>query len=235
MTGAAPASGTGTRPAAPPRSGLFVWLKFVFALLAILAFFAGPAAAAEPQANGQVISSSSADLDGDGRAETVEVVMSQGRRWLDGEPWCGAGDKWQGEFVLRVKRQGRVVSQRPWHELSPAQAAAGEEAFFWAPEFRLVFVDYNGDGRLDFNLGQYGSCNGNLYILLTLDQKDRLTTLPIQDRQALFVSPASRDNSSAAIKARDGVLTYSYYDNVRGGMVNQRLKWQGGMFRPAPE
>jgi len=49
----------------------------------------------------------------------------------------------------------------------------GEQLSFWAPRFTLVFRDYNGDGEIDFNLGQYGICEGMIFGYLRLEEMAR--------------------------------------------------------------
>lgn len=198
------------------------------ALVLWFSFMAGAASAAPTPV---VIASAQADLDGDGLSETLEVVLLQGRRFLDAEPWCGAGDKWEGGFALRVRRGEALLDQRAWGELFYPAGNAEEPAFFWAP-LTLVLADYNGDGRPDFNLGAYGSCNANLYRLFSLTPQGRLAELPVQGGRALAVSGAGRNNSTPLIRAEDGVLGHTYYDNTRGREITVRYSWQDGRFVP---
>ena len=198
-------------------------------MLLLLAALAWPAPA--PGAGSQVIAKVRADLDGDGAAETLEVVMLSGRRELDAEPWCGAGDMWRGRFELRVRRGGRVLDRRAFGPLFWPPDGQGEEITFWAP-LRIVLADYNGDGRPDFNLGQYGSCNGNLYRLYTLGPAGRLAELPLAGGGAVLVSGAGRSNSTRAIAARGGVISASHYDNLLGRVVTRRWRWDGKRFQP---
>jgi len=200
------------------------------ALALLLLLVAGPASAGQAPTP-QVIASAQADFDGDGRAETLEVLLLQGRRFLDAEPWCGAGDKWEGGFALRVRRGEALLDQRAWGELFSPHGNSGEPAFFWAP-LTLVLADYNGDGRPDFNLGAYGSCNANLYRLFSLTPQGRLAELPVQGGRALAVSGAGRNNSTLLIRVEDGVLSHTYYDNTRGREITIRYRWQDGRFIP---
>jgi len=192
---------------------------------------APPALAGEP--GGEVVAGLAADFDGDGARETVELVMTAGSRVKDAEPWCGAGDKWQGRFELRVRRGRVVLDRRSFAALFWPPDGRGEEAFFWAP-LTIHAADYNGDGRLEFNLGQYGSCNGNLYRLFGLDPRGRLRELPVAGGGAIFVSGAGKANSTRVIRAQDGVIGAPAYDNTIGREVIHRWRWDGAVFRPLP-
>ncbi|MCF8034780.1 MAG: hypothetical protein K9K66_14065 [Desulfarculaceae bacterium] len=197
----------------------------------ILALCVAPALAATPQ--GRVIARLEADLDGDGAAEVLELVMLSGQRVKDREPWCGAGEKWRGRFELRVGRGDIVLDRRGFAALFWPPEGQGEEAFFWAP-LKIITADYNGDGRLDFNLGQYGSCNGNLYRIFGLGPDGRLRELPLATGGALFVSGAGRANSTGAIRARGGVISAPAYDNTQGKEITRRWRWDGAVFQPLP-
>jgi hypothetical protein len=41
----------------------------------------------------------------------------------------------------------------------------------------LVFQDLNHDGRLEFTLGQYATCNGSEYIVLSIDSTGHVSAL----------------------------------------------------------
>ncbi|MBU1273979.1 MAG: hypothetical protein KJ720_01250 [Proteobacteria bacterium] len=202
----------------------------ILALILLVSLLSGAAPAGELRLPA-VIAQAQADLDGDGRAETLEVVLLKGRQHHDAEPWCGSGDKWEGSFALRARRGDRLLDQRAWGELFFPPGQADEPAFFWKP-LELVLADYNGDGRLDFNLGAYGSCNANLYRLFTLGPDGRLSRLPVQEGRALAVSGAGRQNSTKAIRLEGGLLTHSYYDNTLGRLVTARYRWREGRFAP---
>jgi bla regulator protein BlaR1 len=115
------------------------------------------------------------------------------------------------------------------------QAAEPEDLFFWTPKFTLVFQDYNQDGQVDFNLGQYASSNGNLYRLFTLRPDGTIEQLPRKgDTEGLgfFVSPLNRRNSSPLIRADKGLLKVPYYDNTRGRSLIALYRWNGQVFVP---
>ncbi|BEQ13259.1 hypothetical protein FAK_03250 [Desulfoferula mesophila] len=199
----------------------------------MLAVLAAGGAEARAEAPPQVIAQAQADLDGDGRTETLEVLLLQGERRDDAEPWCGAGDKWEGRFALRVRRGPAVLTQARWESLiyPRCSVAADESFFFWAP-LTLHLADYNGDGHPDFSLGVYGNCNGNFYRLFTLGPDGRLAELPTQGGGALTVSGAGHHNSTPLIRVEKGLLVNTYYDQAKGEEVTVRRRWQNGRFVP---
>jgi hypothetical protein len=187
-----------------------------------------------------VISESRQDIDADGTKERIEIVMEQGERSKDTEPWCGQGEKWEGEFSIRVWKGGRLLSSQSLNDLmapDTGQPGAGqaESLFFWTPRFSLAFADYNGDGQIDFNLGQYASCNGNQYQLFTIGPNGRISRLPVKDRVGFFISPPSKANSTRLIRATGGVVRFSFYDNSVGRRREGRYRWDGRQFVPVGE
>ncbi len=203
-------------------------LIMVFALLAGLSLVCPPVGSETRTGHPVVVSESRCDIDGDGSKEIIQIVLEKGRRYRDREPWCGNGEKWEGLFTIRVIKGASVISRESLNRL--LFAAEGEEMFFWTPGFTLVFRDYNGDGRIDFNLGQYGSCNGNLYRLFSIAPDGAVERLPVEDGEGFFVSGQGRRNSTEAIRAADGAVEFSYYDNSLGKTVKARYQWNGRSF-----
>jgi hypothetical protein len=179
-----------------------------------------------------VISESAYDVDHDGVKEIIQIVLEQGRRYRDVEPWCGKGEKWEGQFTIRLIKGSRAVTRQSLNELLMPDGEA-EDIFLWTPRFSLVFNDYNGDGKIDFNLGQYGNCNGNSYQLFTIDANGTVTKLPIAERRGFFVSEKNRSNSTNAIRIVNGGLEFTYYDNTAGKNVSPRYIWNGHEFEQA--
>lgn len=50
---------------------------------------------------------------------------------------------------------------------------------FCDKEWRVFTKDYNGDGRIDFNLGQYRTSNGWLYWLFTISPLGKVSLLKV--------------------------------------------------------
>lgn len=179
-----------------------------------------------------VISETLYDIDHDGVKEIIQIVMEKGKRYLDKEPWCGKGEKWEGHFTIRTIKRSHAVTRQSLNGLLLPDGE-GEEIFFWTPHFSLVLKDYNGDGRIDFNLGQYGNCNGNLYQLFSINPNGTIERLPVVDSRGFFVSAAKRRNSTDAIRMVSGGIEFTYYDNTLGKNVTPRYTWNGQAFERA--
>lgn len=195
-------------------------LIFVAALMSISCI----AIAGESRdASGEVVSRSYIDIDGDGVKEAVEIYLKEGRRYDDWDDplfghWCGHGEKWEGKFRVRVLRGGKLL----FDDASPLPVE-----FFYAPEFTLHFADYNADGQVDFNLGQYGTCNVFYYRLFTIRPDGRVEALPVEGETLLS---SDKRNSSDKIKADGkGNISATYIDDARGE-VTETYSWKASGF-----
>jgi len=205
-------------------------LPFLLLLLALPLGFAQLNGAAQEQ--GEVISRTWHDVNGDGKKERIEIILNKGERYKDTEPWCGSGDKWEGSFLIRVVSGEQILSEKSLNRLMYPGEGPSEALFFWGPTFTLEFGDYNGDGQSDFNLGQYGSCNGNVYRIFTIDRNGEITRLAIQGSTGFFISPGNRLNSTRLLYANKGTVVFSYYDNVEARKKAGRYRWDGTQFVP---
>ncbi len=95
-----------------------------------------------------------------GSNERVQLSLVQGKKYHDRELWCGSGLKYEGLFSISVLfsdgRRVEITLNSFWDK----------ESFFSFPgPGPISFADYNHDGVLDSNLGQYASCNGSAIAL----------------------------------------------------------------------
>ncbi|MCX5811881.1 MAG: hypothetical protein NT178_04970 [Proteobacteria bacterium] len=179
-----------------------------------------------------VISESWFDIDNDGQKEKIEIILERGERYDDREEWCGNGEKWEGYFTIQVRKGNVVLSKQSLNDLALSDEKDPEPLSFWTPEFSLVFKDYNMDGQIDFNLGQYGSCNGNYFRLFTVNPDGIVSPLRIKGAGGFFVSPPNRHNSTDLISIEKGFLVFTYYDNTSGKNVTVRYRWDKKQFVP---
>lgn len=180
------------------------------------------------------VSTSYYDIDRDGKKESIEIILLKGKKINEEEPWCGAGERWEGDFIVRVQKGKKVLSHLSLNK--NMGESKGEELSFWAPRFTLVFRDYNGDGEIDFNLGQYSICEGNDYWLFTIRRDGKIELLPIDDVDDwLFIQNPSHINSTDQIKLDNGLLKHTSYDRLSEIEYTTWYKWSGKKFVIAKE
>lgn len=177
----------------------------------VLCLGLGITSPAGAQSSEEVLARTVGDFDGNGAPDTLAVVMLQGRSFDDPEPWCGGGEKHEGEFEIRVRMAGGATTSR----------ALRSYAFFRSGEWSISLDDYNHDGRPDFNLGQYASCNGWRYELFTVDSSGRVRELQTT-RSALPVSDFA-NSTDDIVTLRDG-FEHCYYHSGFGHIV-ERYRW----------
>ncbi|RIX51432.1 hypothetical protein D3P08_16065 [Paenibacillus nanensis] len=156
------------------------------------------------------------------KQEYLSVVLKNGTYFEDWSPGPLMGRNWEGEFEIQLSNENGEVKSAV--ELNGY--FNGEMVF--NSFFDIDFDDYNGDGNIDFTIGQYASSNGGIFKLFTLDQSGRIAELPIKGHHELFVSGTGRYSTKLA-KNKFG-FSSTYYDNSIGKDVIQSFVWNGKEF-----
>ena len=162
------------------------------------------------------------DFDADGRPDTLAIELVSGKRYVDDDGWCGAGDKYEGEFAVVVKLAGGRTIRHSLRELF-GRNDSPSTLFFPAKEWPIAFADYNRDGQVDFNLGQYGSCNGWSYRLMTVSTDGKVSSLGTSGEGWLFLS--DREPSTTQIRITADGIAHTYYDNSVGHSWEVLFRW----------
>jgi hypothetical protein len=177
-----------------------------------------------------IISSTKFHLPGHSRHATIDIVMTDGRNYSDDQEWCGQGEKWEGQFEFRVRIGRRLLSKASVNKLYYPKDPTMPMSF-WSPRFKLVMRDYNHDGLLDFNLGQYGACIYNEYRIFTVERNGVVRELPVSSDEpyGLTVSWAHHENSTWRVTLSRGYLTTSSYNRQGADIIEQRA-WKRHRF-----
>jgi hypothetical protein len=140
----------------------------------------------------RVLASATADVDADGRAEAIAVVMRGGEYIVDQEPDFRCSPRVAGEIVLRVSPQRGL----------PIETALGWRALCEGP-WGLEIADYNHDGHVDFNLGFPENSSNSFYSLFTIGADGRTTPLNVRyaddPTPTTFITAETTGNSTDAI------------------------------------
>ena len=166
-----------------------------------------------------LISRTYADIDGDQTLETIEIYLAAGRFYDDRIGWCGDGEKWEGEFDIRVRRGSTVL-----FSTSLDDVLGSPQMFFRSPEFELSLDDFNGDGNLDFTLAQYAGCNGGYIQLMTVNPEGHVHSLVPQ----AFYAATFTNTGADAICVRPGRVGFTYYDMEGGRFLTRWYVWEDG-------
>ena len=193
-----------------------------------------------------LVSHTDYDIDNDGSQESIEILLTEGKRYDDTVLWQGNGEKWEGWFQLEVRKGDLVLSAQSLNKLMYPWQRDPDLLFFWTPEFALVLRDYNSDGQIDFNLGTYGCSSGNLYRFFTIGSDGAVALLPVAGREygILASGGGARTNSTRHIRVEDGLVKLNYHDNSdkHAGMYDRMVdcftawyQWDGTQFVLARE
>lgn len=152
----------------------------------------------------------------------LDVALIEGRYYDDWNPGALMGRNWLGNFQFVIRDgSGNVLRQFDI-----------DRSFFEQVNqlFELSFRDYNGDGDIDFALGQYASSNGNVYQLYTIREDYSIERLELADRQHLFASGGSRHAIELEPWGNKGFM-FEYYDNSAGKSFTNHYTWENNQFK----
>lgn len=201
-----------------------------------LIFSGGGAAAAQDEAAGSSVETrgpvtvSRNDLfPVTGNKEFLNLQLLKGtysEDWSTPSPL--AGRSWSGQFRLEITdEQGEALGTFALSRHFPEELRFGDL-------FQIQFADYNGDGQPDFTIGQYGSGNGSVFKLFTLQPDQTIRELQIKGAASgLFISSA--DRYSVKLDAIEGGFRASHYDNALGRQVETAYRWDGAAFQEVAE
>jgi len=158
-----------------------------------------------------VVADGKVDVDGDGVADSIQIETRDGCRVQDEEPCAGCGDRIEGHFVavVRLSRSRRSVSTPI--ALHPKISGT---MWFWNRPYPsgLSFGDYNGDGRADFNLGQFTNSVKWEYGLFTIHRDGRVHQFAL-DHPEIYVAPGDVP-STDGIEPIPGGIRFRDYGNA---------------------
>jgi hypothetical protein len=182
-----------------------------------------------------VITRALPDLNGDGKRDSVTIRMTDGRFYAANDPEdescpscaCGA-PKFKGKFNIEV----RIGGGKPVTQSLNSLMGGFDELEFWAEPWRIVFDDYNRDGQVDFNLGQFANCSGWAYRLFTIANDGRVSRLEVEEGNPDSEIFASDDNNSTRLirQTPKGFSTRGYFNAATPvGFYNSYYVWDAKM------
>lgn len=136
-------------------------------------------------------------------------------------PWSGYVWNGEGQLILRDAETGQVMDA--------CKLEGWSEPLQFQEEFTIQFCDYNGDGTLEFLIGQYAGANYNVYQMYDVSGVQAIGYC--EELGELMI--ASDSLSPILEYDSDGTVYYSYYDNASGEQVEQEAKVPWYSFRDA--
>jgi hypothetical protein len=156
------------------------------------------------------------------KQEYLSVVLTNGEYFEDWSPGPLMGRNWRGKFQIQLSNEnGEVKSAVDINDFF-------NDELVFNSFFDIDFDDYNGDGNIDFTIGQYASSNGSIFKLFTLDKSGQIEELPIKGQREIFGSGTGRYSTKLA--KNKSVFSSTYYDNSIGKEVIQSFAWNGTEF-----
>ena len=148
------------------------------------------------------------DIDGDGVIDRIRIESRDAVRYQDPEPCGSCGDHIDGHFEAVVELSSKRIVRTPVFIHN-----SDEELWFWnKPTSHLAISDYNGDGRPDFNLGQYTNTTKWEYALFTIQPDGHVEPLSLHEPE-IYVSPGG-EPSTERIEAIPGGFRFRDFGNA---------------------
>lgn len=157
----------------------------------------------------------------------VKLVLIKGQTFLAEATDFGVGTyptNFKGEYQLQVLTDNQIVSTVDADQLR-SLAFDGKELNFDKP-FELETYDYNGDGKVDFSLGQPNSSSSSVFSLFSVDDTGKITTLEVTG--GLVTSDKSF--SPLLRQVADDAFEFARYDNSLGGNALYTAIWKENAF-----
>jgi len=166
------------------------------------------------------------DFNNDGLVDSLSILLTEGRRYHDRDMWEGAGEKYEGRFIVLVEVTGQTPVATNLNRLFYPQYETEQPMFFWCSKpWDIKFFDYNHDGRIDFNLSQYFSGVANRYRLFTVFPTGKVSELPLETGEDGFLGPKARVHSVETIAVTPDGFTCTYYSRCFGTNVRHWYRW----------
>jgi hypothetical protein len=166
-----------------------------------------------------IIAEGATELNGNKTQETIRVWLMNGKEVTDPNPGAFEGTFLQGQFeMVATANDGTELARFGLNDAFDG----GELSFRKDKPFMLQFDDYNGDGYPDFAVGQWGSSNGNIYSLLTINPNG--FSILAKD-----IYSADHRGSIRFRKVGDHAFVNQYYDQLKGSL-DVIYRWKDGAF-----
>jgi hypothetical protein len=171
------------------------------------------------------VTETTCDLNEDGKGDQMSIWLMEGKKYNDTDLWDGAGQKYEGRFIIVVEIGGMKPVTSDLNRLFYPQYERGEKMFFWCSEpWKIVFADYNHDGQVDFNLGQYRDGVACTFRFFTVSPKGEVSELPVQRQPDGILGPRGT-HSTPEIEPTDEGFLHSYYSRLIGTQVKSWYGW----------
>ena len=140
-----------------------------------------------------------------GKVATLAIIQVRGGTVTDEAPSAICRERVEGEFAARVIFENGRVVDTPLNALMNTEKLA-----FCAKSWTVITADYNHDGLIDFNLGQFANSNGWEYRLFTVGRSGRVSLLNVENGGSVIYI-ADDGNSTKRIETiRHGIKSTSY-------------------------
>jgi hypothetical protein len=191
----------------------------LFAILLSVGVVTGTVLATPPEAPTRIVIAVAEVPSGAGSTrERIQVVLDHSHNVHDEAPSAQCEDRWEGTAIAIVTLPNGTTVETPLTALfnRPFLAFCKHSG---SPS-PLAIADYNGEGHVHFNLGQFENSNKWEYRLFTVLSSGRVAALALP-KGAIYVA-APDDPSTEQIHAVPGGFQYPDFGNC---CTDEEMGW----------
>lgn len=153
-----------------------------------------------------------------GLFDYIDVVMKSGTYEYD---HMHCQDRYQGEFYLQHYKDEKLVNET---KLEPFL----DDEIMFNDTFTLYTKDYNGDGNVDFLIGENINDKGTYYRMFTLTEKNTFEQLDV-GTEGNYLYIYDGELSCKLEKKGKNTWKYKQYD-MEKGVSEITIQWNGSAF-----
>lgn len=159
------------------------------------------------------------------RPMKLKLIMTKGEHITNAEIGPYGSDYYQGNLIGEVyDAQDKLVS-------STDIGKYFSESVIFKDKFKLYFDDYNGDGFVDFTVGQYVSSNYNTFNIFTVKSQGEISVLPVENHpDGIMCSKFDGDYSTKLTKTQNNEIIVFIYDMRNGVLIENKYEWKQDKF-----
>lgn len=148
---------------------------------------------------------------------TVKIILKEGKYITEeSSPFF---DTYEGDFEFVVLNDNTTVFTEK------IVIGNSDELIAIRKDFKLQVADYNGDGNLDFALGQYISSNSFIYQFYSIDSTGTIHLLSLDSPGGKTIE-ATHEGYSPLFKSKANKIAYKVYDQHKGEYLKKYAKVQ---------
>lgn len=170
----------------------------------------------------KIVSHNNIDFNRDSRMEKLIVNLVDGNYQITNEAGTQTVWNWEGRFAIQlIDSKNNLISTVDLNNV------LNRSKLYFNGMFTVEFDDYNGDGSIDFSIGQYGLNNRFEYSLFTIKGDGKIEPLSIEGG---YIISYYEGYSTRFKKTDNDGFKSVYFNSATNKNVEVTYEWQQNQF-----